>query len=189
MAGEKPNEGIPCCMASAPPVSIQALGPDGSYLGCSRTLRRGFWATLSALLSWWLVYSLRSLDVHGSEGLVFIFTAVSVSCLLVTRTRNKEFHQQWTHTELSFLLQVMAASLVEDKVQSSLFMTPFRSPEVQQLSGNLPPAQLSPKLRSAGGADWKACPLHARWEGRRGNCIWALQGHLRRRARQSCLWL
>lgn len=27
------------------------------------------------------------------------------------------------------------ASLVEDKVQSSLFMTPFRSPEVQQLTG------------------------------------------------------
>lgn len=44
----------------------------------SRTLRRAFWATLSALLSWWLVYSLRSFDVHGSEGLVFIFTAVSL---------------------------------------------------------------------------------------------------------------
>ena len=29
----------------------------------------------------------------------------------------------------------MAASLVEDKVQTSLFMTPFRSPEVQQLTG------------------------------------------------------
>ena len=48
------------------------------FVGCSRTARRVFWATLTALLSWWLVFTLRSLDVHGSEGLVFIFTAVSL---------------------------------------------------------------------------------------------------------------
>ena len=66
-------------MASTPAVSKEVSGDHDSCLGCSRTLRRGFWATLSALISWWLVYSLRSLDVHGSEGLVFIFTAVSLS--------------------------------------------------------------------------------------------------------------
>lgn len=32
-------------------------------------------------------------------------------------------------------LQVMAASLVEDKVQSNLFMTPFRSPAVSTVEG------------------------------------------------------
>jgi hypothetical protein len=46
-------------------------------VGCSRTGRRFFWALLSALLSWWLVYALRSIDVQGTEGLFFIFSAVS----------------------------------------------------------------------------------------------------------------
>ena len=47
-------------------------------VGCSRTGRRFFWALLSALLSWWLVYALRSIDVQGTEGLFFICSAVSV---------------------------------------------------------------------------------------------------------------
>lgn len=99
---------------------------------------------MSALLSWWLVYSLRSLDVHGSEGLVFIFTAVSLSQPFLTvrpRTYATSRHKVTKPdllqhaTESPYVLQVMAASLVEDKVQTSLFITPFRSPEVQQLTG------------------------------------------------------
>ncbi|KAK9909002.1 hypothetical protein WJX75_005921 [Coccomyxa subellipsoidea] len=85
---------------------IAYLGNDRSVLHFSRTGRRLFWAILSALLSWWLVFALRSIDIQGSEGLFFIFTAV------------------------------MAASFVEDRVQANLFMTPFRSPAISTITGS-----------------------------------------------------
>ena len=59
---------------------------------------------------------------------------------------------------MSALAQVMAASLVEDKVQSSLFMTPFRSPEVQQLSGEAPCALLCSHPACDELCYWNSCP-------------------------------
>ena len=32
-------------------------------------------------------------------------------------------------------MQVMAASLVEDRLQTNLFMTPFRSPAISSITG------------------------------------------------------
>ncbi len=61
---------------------------------CSRTGRRIFWAILSAVLSWWLVFALRSIDIQGSEGLFFIFSAVCpflhVSFRYYTPLRSKD---------------------------------------------------------------------------------------------------
>ena len=74
------------------------------------------------------------------------------------------------------MAQVMAASLVEDKVQSSLFMTPFRSPEAQQLTGENtsdPPSLLLP-------------PDDPLALARMLTDVIGLQGRQRHRARQSC---
>ncbi|BDA41955.1 hypothetical protein COCOBI_02-7530 [Coccomyxa sp. Obi] len=97
---------------------IAYLGNDRSVLHFSRTGRRIFWAILSAVLSWWLVFALRSIDIQGSEGLFFIFSAV------------------------------LAASLVEDRVQANLFMTPFRSPAISTITGS-PEAQGKAELLMA----------------------------------------
>ena len=43
---------------------------------CSRTGRRLFWALLSAILSWWLIWSLKTVNVHGTESLWLVVSAV-----------------------------------------------------------------------------------------------------------------
>lgn len=42
----------------------------------SRTGRRIYWALLSAILSWWLIWTLKSVDVQGTESLWLVVSAV-----------------------------------------------------------------------------------------------------------------
>ncbi|KAK9825469.1 hypothetical protein WJX81_006378 [Elliptochloris bilobata] len=79
---------------------------DKTVLHFSRTGRRIYWALLSAILSWWLIWTLKAIDVHGTESLWLVMSAV------------------------------FAASWVEDEVQKSFTLTPFRSPAIANVRGS-----------------------------------------------------
>lgn len=88
------------------------------------------------------------------------------------------------------LWQVMAASLVEDRVQANLFMTPFRSPSISSITGKQtdnarhePCARTNPSALLMG--DWFSCKgVLSPQPGDGAN----LQARQRRRAKRSCSW-
>jgi hypothetical protein len=56
------------------------VGADcAAWLGCSRTVRRVFWALMSGACSWWMLSTLKEVSPDGVEGAVFIVGAVRLS--------------------------------------------------------------------------------------------------------------